>query len=84
MRYREIALLLVLPFYLFPRDEAINGHGDVIEFHATICIKAMLIVEDNIQNLHDKAHQPQPDAGLVLQEDIGQPQQCGGDVKPMG
>ena len=81
---REVGLSLLLAFHKFPSDETINGHRYVIYFHAAICVEAVLVVEDDAESLHGETHKPKPYAGLVLQIDVEQPQQRGGDVKPMG
>ena len=67
-----------------PHPHTINGHGNVIELHATIGIESLLVIEHNVHNLHHKAYEPKPQAGLILQKNVGQSEDGGSDVEPMG
>ena len=67
-----------------PCDEAIDGHGEVVELHAAVGVKSFLIVQYDAQRLHHETHDPHPDAGLVFQKNISQTEGGGGDVEPVG
>ena len=73
-------LLVFLPAKL-PYPEAVDGHPDIIELHGTVGIQPLVVVEHNVERLHHEAYSPQPDGGLVFQQNIGQPEQGGDDVK---
>ena len=66
-----------------PSNEAVDGHGEIIELHAAVGVKAFLIVQYDAQRLHHKAHDPHPDAGFVFQQNVGQAEGGGRYVKPM-
>ena len=63
-----------------PVPKAIHGHGKIVEFHATVGIKAFLVIQDNAQTLHEESHYPQPNAGMILEQDIGEPEYRGQHV----
>ncbi len=66
-----------------PGDEAVDRHGEVVELHAAVGVKAFLVVKHDAEALHHEAHDPHPDAGLVLQEDVSQAEGGGQYVEPM-
>lgn len=71
--------LLVVPAALvlaqLPRQEAVDGHGDVEKLHAEVGIEASLEIEHAVHGWHDDAHEPKPDVGLVLEIEVEQAQQ---------
>ena len=77
-------LVLVALMWPDPIDKPINGHGQIVELHAAVGIESFLVVEYDAQALHGKPYRPQPDAGLIFQQDVGQSQHGGEHVEPMG
>ena len=66
-----------------PLPVAIDSHREVVELHAAVGIEALLVVEHDAEGLHCKAHDPHPDAGPILQQDIRQSQDRRHDIQPM-
>ena len=67
-----------------PPPPPIHGHRQIVELHAAVGIESLLVVEHDAEGLHRKADRPHPQAGLVLQENVGQSEDGGRDVEPMG
>ena len=68
---------------VFPNDEAVDGHGDVIELHAAVGIESFLIVEHDAKRLHHEPHRPHPDAGAVFEDDVCKAERGRCEVKPI-
>ena len=80
--HRYALIMRTVPM-IHPTPPAVDGHRQVIELHAAVGIEALLIVEHDAEGLHQEAHEPHPQAGPILQENIGQSEDGGDDVEPV-
>ena len=53
-----------------PADASVDGHGEIVEFHAAVGVESFLVVEHDAQDLHEKAYCPHPKTGTILEPDV--------------
>ena len=68
----------------FPNHKAIDGHGEIVEFHAAVGIESFLVVEHDAQQLHEESHCPHPKTGTILEPNVEESEYRGQYVEPIG